>query len=143
MNTPVTAPTEFDAFFLATTAHLVLDTPDGEPMLFNGQPVAVNLYSPATPEFVAAQTKREREVTQRVVSAMADKNKNKSKKTDATDDADADAKFLCAVTAGFENFPFPGGAEAIYREPRLKYINNQVNRHLSDLGNFFGAPKTS
>lgn len=129
----------FSAFFLTSSARLELLQPDGEPMLYNGQPVAVNLHGPCTDQYVAAMHKKEREATKRVVATMTQRGK---KAVDAVD-TDADAQFLCAVTASFENFPFPGGAEAIYREPRLKYINNQVASHLNDLGNFFKSSAQS
>jgi hypothetical protein len=131
IDTPEVAA--FSAFFLTDSARLELLQPDGEALLYNGQPVAVHLYGPCTDQFVAAQHKKEREATKRVVASMTQRGK---KAVDSVD-TDADAQFLCAVTARFENFPFPGGAEAIYRDPRLKYINNQVSNHLADLGNFF------
>ena len=138
MNTTVTtidttATAAFSAFFLVSAARLELLQPDGEPMLYNGQPVAVHLHGPCTDQYVAAMHKKEREATKRVVASVTQRGR---KAVEAVD-TDADAQFLCAVTASFENFPFPGGAEAIYREPRLKYINNQVTNHLADLGNFF------
>lgn len=129
---------EFAEFFLDETSRLEIELPGGDPMLYNGQPVAVNLYGPSTAQHVAAREKAEREATKRVFANMAKGSKKKDEP-----DTDADAKFLCAITASFENFPYPGGAEAIYRQPRLKYINNQVNAHLADLGNFFKKSKTT
>jgi hypothetical protein len=130
---------EFDQFFLQDTARLELEMPNGDPMLFNGQPVAVNLHGPSVPKFVAALDKKQREATKRVFAAMGQKNKRT--KDDAA--TEADIEFLCAVTEGFENFPFPGGAAAIYRDARLKYINSQVEGHLGDMGNFFKKSTTN
>ncbi|MFI8616484.1 hypothetical protein ACIGHN_13365 [Acidovorax sp. NPDC077693] len=130
--TPDTAA--FSAFMLDTTSRLELELPNGAPMLYEGKPVAVQIYGPATDEYAKARAAMEKESAARVFRAMG---ANKNKKKNGEDDAEADAKFLTAITAGFENFPYPGGAEAIYREPRLNYIGNQVRTHVNDLGNFF------
>jgi len=129
---------DFSKFFLSEAEVFDLEDPNGNPLVFNGQPARVHLYGPATSVFSRAKAKQNDEATKRVVAAMA----SKGKKSDKADE-DADAKFLCSITEKFENFPFPGGAEAIYREPRLLYINNQVQQIVGDLGNFFkGGKKT-
>ncbi len=128
------AAADFSAFMLDTTSRLELELPNGAPMLFDGKPVAVLLYGPATDEYAKARAAMEKESAARVFRAMG---ANKNKKKNGEDDAEADAKFLTAITAEFENFPYPGGAAAIYREPRLNYIGNQVRSHVNDLGNFF------
>lgn len=130
----------FASFMLDTTTRLELELPNGAPMLWEGKPVAVHLYGPATDEYARAKAELEREGAARVFRAM---NANKNKKKGPDEDREADAKFLTAVTASFENFPYPGGVFAIYREPRLKYIGNQVQAHINDLGNFFkGSAKS-
>lgn len=131
---------DFSDFMLEETTRLELELPNGEPMLFNGAPVAVNLYGPATKEYASARAELDKESASRVFRAMGNRS---SKKKGGDEDREADAKFLTAVTASFENFPFPGGAFAIYREPKFKYIGNQVQAHINDLGNFFKASKKS
>lgn len=126
--------TAFAAFMLDTTSRLELELPNGEPMLYEGKPVAVKLYGPATDEYAKARAAMEKESAARVFRAMG---ANKNKKKNGEDDAEADAKFLTEITAEFENFPYPGGVPAIYREPRLNYIGNQVRSHVNELGNFF------
>lgn len=138
MTTPQ-IPAEFSQFFLEDAARFELDLPTGAPMLYNGAPVAVHLFGPATSQFIAAKDKKERDASARVYAGIASQGKNEKD----TSDADADNKFLCAITSSFENFPYPGGAEAIYREPHLIYINHQVNRILANLGNFFPKPNKS
>lgn len=133
------ADADFSAFMLDETSRLELELPNGDPMLFKGEQVAVNLYGPATSEYAAAKAAMDKESAARVFRAMGARNKKKG----GEDDREADAKFLTAITASFENFPFPGGAYAIYREPRFKYIANQVQAHVNDLGNFFKASKAS
>lgn len=133
----VSASIGFEDFFLADTSALKLDLPNGEPMLHNGARVVVHLYGPATEQFVAANDELTRERDKRTMAAaMAAGGKRKSKEVE---DRDAEAKFLVAVTDRFDNFPYPGGAAAIYRELRLKYVADQVRAHLGDQANFFKA----
>lgn len=127
----------FEGFFLSETSVLELKNPKGKPLLFGGEPVKVHLFGPSTAQHRAAKLALDREATKRVMAAV-------NVKADAdTDDGEADPKFLTAVTSHFENFPFPGGTAAIYREPRLMYINNQVQAHLASLGNFFKGGETT
>lgn len=132
---------EFAAYFLAETSVLDIELPNGEPMLYGGEQVRAHLYGPATSRFAKARAVADREAARRVMNTMGVKS-GRGKRGDE-EDADADAKFLIAVTDRFENFPFPGGPEAVYREPRLKYIADQVRAHLADLGNFFPGGKSS
>lgn len=137
--TEETQAQDFSAFFLADTSALELELPNGDPMLFDGAQVRVHLHGPATEKYAKAKSAMDKEAAKRVFAAMGGKGRKKSD----NDDRDADAAFLVAVTERFENFPYPGGAEAIYREPKLRYIADQVRGHLNDLGNFFsGGAKT-
>ena len=135
MTKTTTDTNAFASFFLSETSRIEIDLPNGEPMLFEGKQVAVNIHGPATDVFVKAKDAMDKEAQKRVFRSMG----AKLKKGD-DEDKDADAKFLAAITDNIENFPFPGGAGAIYRELRLKYVADQVRGHLSDLGNFFGKP---
>lgn len=144
MTTPNTAGSvataeDFSSFLLKDTASLELQFPNGEPMLHNGQQVVVHLYGPSTQRHKDAMAAHEREAAARVFRAMGNTKKNKGEK----DDPEADAKFLTAVTDRFDNFPYPGGVAAIYREPGLLYVHQQVNVYLKNLGNFFKASETT
>ena len=134
-KTTTAANDVFASFFLAETSRIEIDLPNGEPMLYDGKQVAVNVYGPATDVFAKAKDAMDKEASKRVFRSMG----AKLKKGDE-EDKDADAKFLAAITESIENFPFPGGPGAVYREKRLKYIADQVRGHLNDLGNFFMQP---
>ena len=136
--TTKTNPDAFAAFFLSETSRIEIDLPTGEPMLYDGKQVAVNVHGPATDVFAKAKDAMDKEASKRVFRSMG----AKMKKGDE-EDKDADAKFLTAITDSIENFPFPGGPGAVYREQRLKYVADQVRGHLNDLGNFFTAPSKS
>jgi len=123
----------FEEFFLDETSVIELETPHGKPLKHNGEVVRVHVYGPATDKFKKAQEKLQAEATKNIVAAMS-----KGKKKEDSDKY-SDADFLTAITEKFDNFPFPGGAEAIYTEPRLVYINKQVQAFVDDMGNFFGS----
>jgi len=125
---------EFSDFYLDDTAAVDIELPDGSPMLYpknGGSQVRIHVYGPSTKQYQAAQEVMTREATKRVVAAMGSKKKE-------AEDKDADVKFLTAITASVENFPYPGGAEAMYREPKLKYVADQVRSYVGDTSNFFG-----
>lgn len=128
---------DFSAFLLHDTSVVDIDLPTGSPMLYQGNPVRVHVYGPSTPQFIRANKVLTEEATKRVVAAMGNKKQKEA------DEREADAKFLVAITANIENFPYPGGVEAIYREPRLMYIGDQVRKFVGDTANFFGAAATN
>jgi hypothetical protein len=123
---------DFSSFFLAETSIVELDLPNGEQMLYEGNPVRVHVHGPATARFTKANEAMQREAAKRVMAAIGNKGRKEA------EDKDADAKFLVAITERIENFPYPGGVEAVYREPKLKYIADQVRTFVGDTGNFFG-----
>lgn len=128
-NTASATAEDFSAYFLQDTSTVTIKLPNGQPMLYQGQPVSVVVYGPSTDRYSAARDALDREAAKALMA-----NINGSK---ADADKDADARFLSAVTERIDNFPYPGGPSAVYREPKLKYLADQVRAHLGDLGNFF------
>jgi hypothetical protein len=131
---------DFADYFLEDTSAVSIDLPNGDPMLYpkvGGQQVKIHVYGPSTRQYQKAQEVMSREATKRVVAAMGNKRKQEA------EDQDADIKFLVAITAEVENFPYPGGAEGIYREPKLKYVADQVRAYVGDTANFFGTAPTA
>lgn len=134
---------DFEEFMLEDTSVLDIVLPNEEPMLFKGQPVRVHLYGPSTEEYARAVDRKEKSAMKRVVEAAAAKNKVNKAMQKKEDVREVDVRFLIDVTSHFENFPYPGGKEGIYKESRFVYMQNQILRHLADMGNFFkGSEKT-
>jgi len=131
MNEQDASGIDFSAYFLNDTSAVAINLPSGLPMLCQGQPVVVHVFGPSTTQHTAARDALDREASLRLVASFGGKPQREQ-------DKDADAQFLTAVTQRIDNFPFPGGVAAVYREPRLKYLADQVRAHLGDLGNFFG-----
>jgi len=134
---------DFESFMLEDESAVEITLPNGDPMLFpateNGLPVSVVVYGPSTKQYAAAKEKLEKAATTRVFAAMG--RPGKKSRDPAADEADI--AYLVAVTKRINNFPYPGGPEAVYNEKRLQYIANQVRTHLADLGNFFKPSTTS
>jgi len=129
---------DFSEFMLDESSTVAIELPTGDPMLFKGAAVAVNVYGPASKQYEKAKEDLDKEASKRVMNAMSVKGVKKK-----DEDKDADIRFLVAVTSSIDNFPYPGGPEAVYREPKFRYIADQVRAHLNDLGNFFGPGKKS
>jgi len=129
---------DFSAYLLSPTGRVEINLPNGngDPMLHEGRRVAINVYSPASAEYARADAAMRRAAMQKITSGRKAANETE-------EDAELEARFLVSVTSSIENFPYPGGIEAIYRERRLKYIGDQVRAYLSDQTNFFGKSKPS
>lgn len=126
--------TTFDlsAYEAAEIGILSVETPAGEAMLYAGQPVRFHLYGPGSAQAVSITAKLDAAAQARTFAALRGKA-NKG----AADEQKADqVTKLVACTREVENFPVPGGARAIYENPRLGYITNQVQRFLDDWSNF-------
>lgn len=129
-----TAEPSFDlsAFEAADVGVLEVQTPAGGPLLHQGRPVRIHLYGPGSAEYTRAQARADAAAQARTFAAIrgkAAKNATEEQREDAINK-------LVACTQRVENFPIPGGADALYRNARLGYITNQVGRFLEDWGNF-------
>lgn len=127
---------DFSQYLLSPTGRVEINLPNGDPMLYDGKRVAVNVYSPASAEYARAKATMERAARDKILGGKKSAN-------EAEDNAEIDARFITAVTQSVENFPYPGGADAMYRERGLMYIEAQVRSYLNDQGNFFGKSKAS
>ncbi len=136
MTDKTTTAADFSAFLLSPTGRVEISLPNGDPMLYDGKRVAVNVYSPASAEYARAKATMERAARDKILGGKKSAN-------EAEDNAEIDARFITAVTQSVENFPFPGGVEAMYRERGLMYIGEQVRIYLNDQGNFFKPSKMS
>lgn len=127
---------DFSAFLLSPTGRVEINLPNGDPMLYDGKRVAVNVFSPASAEYARAQAAVQRAARDKLLGGKKSAN-------EADENAEIDARFLVSITQSVENFPYPGGADAMYRERGLMYIGDQVRAYLGEQGNFFGKSKAS
>lgn len=102
-----------------------------------GNPITITVTSPGTKEAVRAQFKRDQLRSARVLGEMAGKT---SKRT-AEDEAKERAEFLAEMAGKCNGFEYPGGARAMYMNPKLGHITEGVEKFFNDRGNF--APGSS
>jgi hypothetical protein len=131
----MTEITEFDLSQFEVQETAVLDVQnmkDDGPLLHRGEPVRIHLHSPGSAAYVRASAKLNRASEARMQAAMRGKKINES----VEEKRQRNAEFLAECTHSIENFPLPGGALALYNNPKLGYITNQVDRFLTDWANF-------
>lgn len=125
---------EFDlsAFEASDIGILEVQDANGEPMMFNGAQVKIHMHGPGSPEYVKVQAKIDATSQARTFAAL----RGKAAKNGVEEQREDLITKLTACTKHVENFPIPGGAEAIYRNQKLGYITNQASRFLDDWANF-------
>ena len=121
---------EFEAEDTATLD--VQNKKDDGPLLVNGQPVQIVLFGPGSAEFVRAEAKANQAAQARTFAAL----RGKPMKETPEEARQKNAEKLAACTHHLVNFPIEGGALALYNNPKLGYITAQVEKFLSDWGNF-------
>ena len=118
-------------FEAADTAWLdVQNKKDDGPLLFNGQPVRIEVRSPGTKEAMSAQHKIDTSNQAKTFAAL----RGKAVKDTVDGQIEQRADKLAAVTGVIENFPVT--AKELYSNPKLGYITAQVGKFHEDWSNF-------
>lgn len=104
----------------------------GEPV-----PVTVTVYGPGSKQYQAAQARAQK----RMLEVLKKKGKGASDPRTTQERIDDTALQLADITHSFSGLSYQAleGRElalAIYRNPSLGYIAEQVNRHAADWANF-------
>jgi hypothetical protein len=134
--------TDFDLSLYETrdTAVLTVQKPNGEDLKGpNGEIVKITLYGPGSKQYVNAKYKFDNAIQTRSIALL----RGKVSKNAAEENAELQAQRLAECTAQIENFPIPGGALALYKNPKLQYITDQVTKFLDDAENFMPDAPTS
>lgn len=127
------------------TGLIKLKNPDGSAMLDgNQQPALVRVHSPASKVWEVANASLRRKAMKRV-------REHNGKLEAAADDAEDKVAYLVAITEEFINVevPLPDGqigakalVRAIYENPALGFIRDQVEAASSDWGSFTDGSAT-
>lgn len=129
----VATPAVFNVgdFEASDTAWLdVQNKKDDGPLLFNGAAVRILVRSPGTKEAMSAQHRIDLAATNRMYAAMRGKSVNETMESKI----ETAASKLVAVTVQIENFPID--PKALYSNPKLGYINEQLVKFHGDWANF-------
>lgn len=133
------AVTETSRLHLRSAADELLyaDGPDGKPDI--SKPLVVVLYGPGSKQYQAAQAKNQNRMVEKL------RRKGKVDQT-AEEKASEQAEWLLACTHSFENVSYDdlqgeAMARAIYTDPGIGFIADQVGKHIGDWANF--TPKST
>lgn len=130
---------DLSQFETLDTASLYVQSPKGDELLVNGKPVIINLYGPGSKQFVNAKYKLDNAIQTRSIAML----RGKQSKNAAEENRQLQAEFYAAVTASIDNFPIDGGALALYSNPKLNYITEQVEKFLNETENFMPSLPTN
>ena len=105
----------------------------------DNKPIRIYLHGPASPEYSRIEERQ----TQRALK-RAQENEGKPTAPSPEDRRAQIAEDYAAVTIAFENFNYPPAGDvqgaaafrAMYADPALGFIVNQITRFLADWGNF-------
>jgi hypothetical protein len=128
---------EFDVslFEVADTAVLELLNEKGEPLLYKGKPVTIEMFGPGSNECIRATAKYD-QASQIRAFAMA---RGKVDKEAGREEREQLAAKLSACTKALNNFPIPGGPAKMFANPKLGYLTAQASRFIGDWANFPSA----
>lgn len=135
-------------FAVVSTAFLHLKAPDGT-MLYEGkEKVGIDLFGPGSPEYAQIEERQ----SARTVKRMAE-NDNKIAHVPVAERRVEAAADLAALTAGFRHIEHdaPDGTPlagqplhlAVYSDPALGWIKEQVIKFVGDWGKFTPGSATS
>lgn len=124
-------PFDLGQYEAADVATLEVKTPLGAPLIgAGGQPVRIHLYGPGSVQYQKAQAKFERAVQAATFAAL----RSKQSAPAADESLRQQAEKLAACTARVEHFPIE--PLALYSNPKLSWITNQVVRFGEGWSNF-------
>lgn len=104
----------------------------GDDLLYAGRPVRITVHGLGSKTQVAAERKQTKAAKLVLYAGIRGQVSSNGEE----EEFKRDAEYLAACTVSVENFPIPGGALAIYSDPRLGYIKKQVQEFLGNAANF-------
>lgn len=126
------------------TATLELTDANGVPLITKNKQLSITLCGPGSETFAQAEAKRQNRLLERL------KKKGKAELT-PEEQAAEQAEFLASITVSFNGFNYPPAGDAsgrdlfraLYRDRKVGFITDQVQRFVGDWGNFTGKSETN
>lgn len=116
----------------------VQDASGTNDLMVDGQPVTIEVYGPGSKQGVRAMNLGSRNSALRMAGAL----RGKVSKNAVEEAEQEEVEKLVLITAAINNFPIEGGAQALYSNPRLRYIADQVDAFFNNKANF-SKPSTT
>ena len=128
------------------TAPLHLKDAAGNHLYSDGKPVRILVYGPGSARYAEVDARQ----TNRALKRRED-NDGKVAIASPEQRLTEQAEDLAAITVEFENFSYPPAGDArgeplfraVYADPKLGFIANQVAKFVTQWGNFTGASATN
>lgn len=106
---------------------------------FNGtDPITITAYGPGTKVAAQAKFSYEQKVRARTMGEIGGKS---SQLTEA-DERRQRAEYLAQLVQSLDGFEYPGGAAALFANPKLRHIADGFEKWWSDAGNFASGSAT-
>ncbi len=105
---------------------------NGDEMIIDGKPVEIIMHGIGTAEQVRAKHKLDHASMNATIGAF----KGKQAKAAQMESARQEAEYLTGCTISLSNWPYEGGALALYKNPKLGYISVQAKAFVDDPANF-------
>lgn len=109
----------------------VLDQ-SGDELLYKGEPVRITMHGAGSKPQVSAERKKVKAAKAVLYAGIG----GRVAKNAEDEEFQREAEYLAACTISIENFPIPGGALAMYSNPKLSYITKQAQKFLGEDANF-------
>lgn len=128
---------DLQALEASDTASLEVQGLDGEPLVVDGVAVTIKLYGPGSEAAIKAQAKADAADQAKAFAAI--RGKPVKDTPDAARLARAERLAACTVSlTGLDVSPID-----LYRNPKLGYITQQVDRFVGDWSNFLPQPASA
>lgn len=97
-------------------------------------PITITVAGPGSKKGTAAQFKRDQLRSARMIGGISGKTSRRTPLDEQKERAD----FLAEITESLDGFDYPGGAHALYMNPKLGFNAEGVEKFYGEWGNFGG-----
>lgn len=124
----------FDINSLQTvdTAKYQVTDAKGTPQYDGDTPITITAYGPGTKRAAEAKFRYEQKVRARTLTEVGGKT---VQRTEAEERRER-AEYLGELVASLDGFEYPGGASALFADPKLRFIADGFDKWWNDQGNF-------
>lgn len=131
---------DFADFALCEEGEFQVKDPNGQDLLFKGNPVFVVVHGPGSETYDLAIRQMEKRTTKELTKlALSGKQIDDDLLAEAS--VKRTRELVLELTKEIKNFPHPKGKEFILTSGKFSYIQRQIEEYLNKMGNFYGVKK--